>query len=153
VSSGPYLSKCLCLHLLPKGVKLIPSINISTHDPWIMLNEQHIIACISTKLMIVLGCKIPHKLDALKWKDIGRAHLLPNLLICSYFILPGFFLGDSFFYLYFTGLLFQKLVSAPFYLINLNIFAINKISETGIILLFFLALLHDTFVLHRLCTV
>jgi hypothetical protein len=38
--------------------------------PWIMLNEQHIMACTSTKLN-VLECKIPHELDALKWKAIG----------------------------------------------------------------------------------
>jgi hypothetical protein len=28
-----------------------------------MLNEQHIMACIS-----IVGCKIPYELDALKWK-------------------------------------------------------------------------------------
>jgi hypothetical protein len=54
------------------GVKLLVSVDISTHAPWIMLNEQHIMACTSTRLMIVLGCRIPHELDALKWKAIGR---------------------------------------------------------------------------------
>jgi hypothetical protein len=52
------------------GVKLLASVDISTRAPWITLNEQHIMACTSTK--IVLGCKIPHELDALKWKAIGR---------------------------------------------------------------------------------
>jgi hypothetical protein len=42
----------------------------NTHAPWIMPNEQHIMACTST-MQIVLGCKIPHELDALKWKAIG----------------------------------------------------------------------------------
>jgi hypothetical protein len=51
------------------GVKLLASIDISTRAPWITLNEQHIMACTSTKLM---GCKIPHELDALKWKATGR---------------------------------------------------------------------------------
>jgi hypothetical protein len=51
---------------------LLASVDISTRAPWIMLNEQHIMACTSTKLKIVLECKIPHELDALKWKAIGR---------------------------------------------------------------------------------
>jgi hypothetical protein len=53
-----------------RGVKLLASVDISTRAPWIMLNEQHIMAC--THCKIVLGCKIPHELDALKWKAIGR---------------------------------------------------------------------------------
>jgi hypothetical protein len=55
---------------MERGVKLLASVDISTRDPWIALNEQHIMACTSTRL-IVLGCKIPHELDALTWKAIG----------------------------------------------------------------------------------
>jgi hypothetical protein len=58
------------------GVKLLASVDISAHGPWIMLNEQHIMACTSTKhCKIVLGCKIPQELDALKWKATGRGDL------------------------------------------------------------------------------
>jgi hypothetical protein len=35
------------------GVKLLTSVDIATRAPWIMLNEQHIVAC-----------QIPHELDA-----------------------------------------------------------------------------------------
>jgi hypothetical protein len=56
---------------------------ISTRAPWITLNEQHIMACTSTivqhKQLVTLqnytGMRvthIPHELDALKWKAIGR---------------------------------------------------------------------------------
>jgi hypothetical protein len=31
-----------------RGVKLLVSVDISTRAPWIMLNEQHIMACTST---------------------------------------------------------------------------------------------------------
>jgi hypothetical protein len=68
------------LFIIIRGVKLLASVDISTCAPWIMLNEQHIMACTSTKL-IVLGCKIPHELDALKWKDIGRRHLFISSLV------------------------------------------------------------------------
>jgi hypothetical protein len=54
-----------------RGVKLLASVDISTCAPWITLNEQHIMTCTSTEL-IVLECKIPHDLDALKWKATGR---------------------------------------------------------------------------------
>jgi hypothetical protein len=50
---------------------IFASVEISTRAPWITLNEQHIMACTST-MPNVLGCKIPHELDALKWKTIGR---------------------------------------------------------------------------------
>jgi hypothetical protein len=53
------------------GVKLLASVDISAHAPWITLNEQHVMAFTST-MAIVLGCRIPHELDALKWKAIGR---------------------------------------------------------------------------------
>jgi hypothetical protein len=52
----------------------LASIDISACAPWITLNEQHIMAC--TKLMIVLGCKISHELDALKWKATGRRRII-----------------------------------------------------------------------------
>jgi hypothetical protein len=55
------------------GIKLLPSVDISTRATWIMLNEQHSMACTST---IVLGCKIPHELDALKWKAIGTRYFI-----------------------------------------------------------------------------
>jgi hypothetical protein len=51
---------------------MLASVDISTRAPWITLNEQHIMACTSTELKIVLGCKVPHELDALKWKAIRR---------------------------------------------------------------------------------
>jgi hypothetical protein len=57
------------------GVELLTSVDISTRAPSIMLNEQHIMACTGTMLMdckIVLGCKIPYELDALKWKATER---------------------------------------------------------------------------------
>jgi hypothetical protein len=38
-----------------RGVKLLASVDISTHAPWITLNEQHITACTSTKLMNCTG--------------------------------------------------------------------------------------------------
>jgi hypothetical protein len=31
-----------------QGVKLLVSVDVSTRAPWIMLNEQHIMACTST---------------------------------------------------------------------------------------------------------
>jgi hypothetical protein len=37
------------------GVKLLASVDISTHAPCITLNEQHIMACTSTKLMNCTG--------------------------------------------------------------------------------------------------
>jgi hypothetical protein len=37
--------------LMSWGVKLLVSIDISTHAPWIMLNEQHIMACTSTNIV------------------------------------------------------------------------------------------------------
>jgi hypothetical protein len=52
-------------------VELLAPVDISTCAPYITLNEQHVMACTST-MPIVLGCKIPHELDALKWKAIGR---------------------------------------------------------------------------------
>jgi hypothetical protein len=54
-----------------RGVKLLASVDISTRAPWITLNEHLIMACTSI-MPIVLGCKIPHELHALKWKAIGR---------------------------------------------------------------------------------
>jgi hypothetical protein len=37
------------IHSLDMGVKLLMSIDISTRAPWITLNDQHIMACTSTK--------------------------------------------------------------------------------------------------------
>jgi hypothetical protein len=51
-----------------RGVKLLASVDISTRDPWITLNEQHIMACTSTKLMNCTGMQDSSELDALKWK-------------------------------------------------------------------------------------
>jgi hypothetical protein len=40
---------------MKEGVKLLASIEISTRTPCITLNEQHIMACTSTKLMNCTG--------------------------------------------------------------------------------------------------
>jgi hypothetical protein len=61
-------------NLFSRRVKLLTSIDISTCAPCIKLNEQYIMAYTST--IIVLGCKIPHELDALKWKATGRRRLI-----------------------------------------------------------------------------
>jgi hypothetical protein len=40
------------------GVKLLASVDISSRAPWNTLNEQHIMACTSTKLMNCTGMQI-----------------------------------------------------------------------------------------------
>jgi hypothetical protein len=49
-----------------KGVKLLVSVDISTHAPWITLNEQHIMTCTSTKLMNSLA-QTPGDIAKLYW--------------------------------------------------------------------------------------
>jgi hypothetical protein len=51
----PALSPLLGSMLGIREVKLLASVDISTSAPWIMLNEQHIMSCTSTKLMNCTG--------------------------------------------------------------------------------------------------
>jgi hypothetical protein len=50
-------------------------------------------ACTSTKLMIVLGCNIPHELDALKWKATGRRRV--SFVFYLFYVVRQFVTKDT----------------------------------------------------------